>query len=171
MPAKDERPATKDFALAVGRLVLQCARLEHELSYHTAGLINATDCEKGYRELKGQPATAVLKKFEKLIEDRTPAGHNSLREQLFCIASDARHLFERRNALVHSIWVPRVGLPYEVLKWDGRRRGHKGQVETAVFEATEVAELNSKAENLREQLTLAMHYAFTNCSGLFETRP
>jgi hypothetical protein len=30
--------------------------------------------------------------------------------------------------------------------------------------------LHSKAENLREQLTLAMHDAFTNCRGLFETR-
>jgi hypothetical protein len=62
--------------------------------------------------------------------------------------------------------------PYDVLKWDGKRhaRNHS-QLEIAVFERTEVDELHSKAKNLRQELTLAMHYAFTNCSELFQTRP
>jgi hypothetical protein len=170
MREKDEQ----DFALAIGRLVLQCARLEIELIYHTAGLINATDCEQGYRKLRKGQVSTVLDEFKKLIKSRTSAGHDSLREKLSGIASDAEYVFDRRNALVHSVWVPveRNVFPYDVLKWDGKRhaRNHS-QLEIAVFERTEVDELHSKAKNLRQELTLAMHYAFTNCSELFQTRP
>jgi hypothetical protein len=171
MPEKDEH----DFALAIGRLVLQCARLEHELIYHTAGLLNATNGQQEYEELKKAQPTVVIKKFKALIKSRTPASHDSLRERLSCIASDAEHLVELRNALVHSVWVPvkQNAFPYGVREWNGKRHSRKQdrKVDTANFKTTEVAKLHSQAKDLREQLIFTMHYAFTNCSELFEMRP